>query len=189
MSTASPGTALKDADSGAELAWNPNRVGEAADSLTDSLAATAASFAGSFDRWANRKAVEAGIGAQRLRLLNVVHCHGPQRMADLAEALDVTPRNVTALVDRLEAEGLIRRVPHSTDRRVTLVELTCNSADVVSQFRAFQDAIGTLFADLGADDRRTLLRLLTTLQNRMHAEGDKPADADKPTEAAATGNA
>jgi DNA-binding MarR family transcriptional regulator len=157
--------------------------------LTDSLAATAASFAGSFDRWANRKAAEAGIGAQRLRLLNVVHCHGPQKMADLAEALAVTPRNVTALVDRLEAEGLIQRVPHSTDRRVTLVELTCNSADVGSQFRAFQDAIGTLFADLGTDDRRTLLRLLTTLRNRMHAEGDKPTDADKPTKAAATGNA
>jgi hypothetical protein len=33
------------------------------------------------------------------------------------------------------------------------------------------------------------LRLLTTLRNRMHAEGDKPTDADKPTEAAATGNA
>jgi DNA-binding MarR family transcriptional regulator len=189
MSTAVLATDPKDADSESELASNPNRVGKAADPLTDSLAATAASFAGSFDRWANRKAIEAGIGAQRLRLLNVVHCRGPQKMADLAEALSVTPRNVTALVDGLEAEGLIRRVPHSTDRRVTLVELTCSSSQVATQFRAFQDSIGTLFAHLGEDDRRTLLRLLTTLTNRMHAEGDKPADADKPAEAAATGNA
>jgi DNA-binding MarR family transcriptional regulator len=173
----------------------PERDGEASGTpLTDSLAAMTASFAGSFDRWANRKAVEAGIGAQRLRLLNVVHCHGPQKMADLAEALSVTPRNVTALVDGLEADGLIRRVPHSTDRRVTLVELTCSSDNVESQFRAFQDSIGSLFSGLGEDDRRTLLRLLTTLRNRMHTEGDKPTDAAAaaeaggPAEAGATEN-
>jgi DNA-binding MarR family transcriptional regulator len=158
----------------------------AGESLTDSLGAATASFAGSFDRWANRKAVEAGIGAQRLRLLNVIHCHGPQKMADLAEALAVTPRNVTALVDALEAEGLIRRVPHSTDRRVTLVELTCSSSQVATQFRAFQDSIGTLFDHLSEDDRRTLLRLLTTLRNRMHSEGDKPSDIDRPVEVAAS---
>jgi len=150
------------------------------DSTLDSLGAATAAFAGSFDRWANRKAAEAGISAQRLRLLNVVLCHGPVKMVVLAETLAVTPRNVTALVDGLEADGLIRRVPHSTDRRVTLVELTCSSSNVAAQFRAFQDSIGTLFADLDAEDRRTLLRLLTTLRDRMHAAGDKPADGDDP---------
>ena len=136
----------------------------------DALAVAAAGFAGAFDRWANRKAVEAGIGAQRLRLLNAVHCHGPQKMADLAGALAVTPRNVTALVDGLEAEGLIRRVPHSTDRRVTMVELTCSSAHVESQFRIFQASVGALFAVLSVDERRTLLRLLTTLRERIQAD-------------------
>ena len=177
MSTALSATNPGAAGSASGLGAGSPGAGEAVvDSLTDSLAAATASFAGSFDRWANRKAVEAGISAQRLRLLNIVHCHGPQKMADLAEALAVTPRNVTALVDGLEAEGLIRRIPHSTDRRVTLVELTCNSADVESQFRAFQDSVGSLFANLGEDDRRTLLRLLTTLRNRMHAEGDIAAE-------------
>lgn len=152
-------------------------VPAAGESVADSLAAVTAAFAGSFERWANRKAIEAGIGAQRLRLLNIIHCHGPQKMANLAESLAVTPRNVTALVDALEADGLIRRVPHSTDRRVTLVELTCSSSQVATQFRAFQDSIGTLFADLGEDDQRTLLRLLATLHDRMHADADKSAAA------------
>jgi DNA-binding MarR family transcriptional regulator len=195
MSTASSETDCGAGASEAGLGAGAADNGAAAvESLTDSLAAATASFAGSFDRWANRKAIEAGVSAQRLRLLNVVHCHGPQKMADLAEALAVTPRNVTALVDGLESEGLIRRIPHSTDRRVTLVELTDGSANVESQFRAFQDSIGCLFANLGEDDRRTLLRLLTTLHNRMHAEGDKPADAGATAElgilanATATGN-
>jgi DNA-binding MarR family transcriptional regulator len=178
MSTALSRASSRAAESRSGLVVGSPGAGETiVDSLTDSLAAATASFAGSFDRWANHKATEAGISAQRLRLLNVVHCRGPQKMADLAEALAVTPRNITALVDGLEAEGLIRRIPHSTDRRVTLVELTVGSVNVESQFRAFQDSIGSLFATLGEDDRRTLLRLLTMLHNRMHAEGDKPADA------------
>ena len=102
--------------------------------LTADLAVATATFTGAFERWANRKAGEAGASVPRLRLLNAVHCHGPQKMADLAEALTVTPRNVTALVDGLEAEGLVRRVPHSTDRRVTLVELTCSPERVEAQF-------------------------------------------------------
>jgi DNA-binding MarR family transcriptional regulator len=189
MSTAFPTANPGAAGSASGLGAGSPGAGEAVvDSLTDSLAAATASFAGSFDRWANRKATEAGISAQRLRLLNVVHCQGPQKMADLAEALAVTPRNVTALVDGLEAEGLIRRIPHSTDRRVTLVELTGGSVNVESQFRAFQDSIGSLFANMGEDDRRTLLRLLTTLRTRMHAEGDRPAVAGPTAEATASGN-
>jgi DNA-binding MarR family transcriptional regulator len=137
---------------------------------TDELSSAAAGFASAFDRWANRKAAEAGISAQRLRLLNTVHCHGPQKMADLAEALAVTPRNVTALVDGLEAEGLIRRVPHSTDRRITMVELSCNSANIETQYRAFQNSVGELFADLTEAERNTLLRLLTTLHQRIHTD-------------------
>jgi DNA-binding MarR family transcriptional regulator len=139
-------------------------------SSTDELTAAAAGFASAFDRWANRKAVEAGVSAQRLRLLNAIHCHGPQKMVDLAETLAVTPRNVTALVDGLEADGLIRRVPHSTDRRITMVELSCNSANVESQYRAFQNSVGGLFADLTEVDRNTLLRLLTTLHQRIHTD-------------------
>ena len=163
-------TPMQTAESSDVLGLRPAPSGPSAGreaATTDDLAAAAAGFASAFDRWANRKAVEAGLGAQRLRLLNAVHCHGPQKMADLAEALGVTPRNVTALVDGLEAEGRIRRVPHSTDRRVTMVELTCNSAGVESQFRTFQDSVGGLFADLDEADRRTLLRLLTTLHDRI----------------------
>ena len=166
-------TPMESTDSTGARTRPPGAAADSVEASSDALAAAAAGFSSGFERWANRRAVEAGLGAQRLRLLNVVHCQGPQKMADLAGALDVTPRNVTALVDGLEADGLIRRVPHSTDRRVTMVELTCSSASVESQFRAFQDALGTLFADLDEDDRRTLLRLLTTLHDRMNADAGK----------------
>ena len=136
----------------------------------------AGAFAGTFERWANRKAMAAGASIPRLRLLYAVHCNGPQKMADLAAQLSVTPRNVTALVDGLEAEGLVRRLAHSTDRRITLVELTGNSDRVAEQFKEYQTAIASLFIGLGEEDRRTLLRLLESLSDRMHGEsGCSPA--------------
>ncbi len=147
------------------------------DSPVAALAVQAAAFVDTFEHWAHRKAVEAGASIPRLRLLYAIHCLGPQKMADLADQLTVTPRNVTALVDGLEAEGLVRRVPHPTDRRVTLVELTCNRDRVAAQFLAYQASIAGLFDALTAEDQRTLLRLLTTLHGRMDAEAGCPTGA------------
>lgn len=42
----------------------------------------------------------------------------------LAEALKVTPRNVTALIDALEATDFVRRTAHPTDRRAVVIVLT-----------------------------------------------------------------
>ena len=141
------------------------------DSATpEALAAAASTFVGAFDRWAGRKAADAGASVPRLRLLNAVHCHGPLKMADLADALAVTPRNVTALVDGLESDGLVRRVPHSTDRRVTLVELTGSSERIAEQFGSFQASIAGLFAEMTADERQTLFRLLESLLVRIRAD-------------------
>jgi DNA-binding MarR family transcriptional regulator len=42
----------------------------------------------------------------------------------LADALGVSPRNVTGLVDGLVETGFVTRRPHPDDRRATLVTLT-----------------------------------------------------------------
>ena len=141
-------------------------------SSSGALGLQTAAFVDEFERWAHRKAIEAGASVPRLRLLYSIHCNGPRKMADLAEELTVTPRNVTALVDGLEADGLVRRIPHSTDRRVTLVELTCNSERVESQFRAYRASLADLFSVLSDEDCLRLARILATLRDRM---GPKPA--------------
>lgn len=45
-------------------------------------------------------------------------------MRVMGERLQLHPTSVTNIVDRLEKDGLVRRVPHPTDRRTTLVEIT-----------------------------------------------------------------
>jgi DNA-binding MarR family transcriptional regulator len=174
-------SASPDGSSAAGAVETPN-VDSDETASAEALAAAASTFAGAFDHWSSRRAAEAGASVPRLRLLYQVHCNGPQKMADLAEALAVTPRNVTALVDGLEADGLVRRIPHSTDRRVTLVELTCNSDHVAAQFGTYQASVAGLFTAMSDDERRTLLRLLGALHDRMRAEAGWPT-AVEPSDA------
>ncbi len=49
-------------------------------------------------------------------------------MRVMGERLQLHPTSVTNIVDRLQADGLVRRVPHPTDRRATLVEITESGA-------------------------------------------------------------
>jgi DNA-binding MarR family transcriptional regulator len=46
------------------------------------------------------------------------------RMSDLAEVVVFDPSSVTRLIDRLEAQGLVRRVAHPTDRRSVFACIT-----------------------------------------------------------------
>jgi len=60
----------------------------------------------------------------RTHLLWELHRLGSVTQQALAVALQVSPRNITGLVDGLEASGHVARGEHPTDRRATLVSLT-----------------------------------------------------------------
>lgn len=136
-------------------------------------------FMKTFDSWMRRaSAVNAGESIPRLRLLYELHCNGPRKMADLADTLGVTPRSVTVLVDALESDSLVARVPHPKDRRITMIELTGGAATVQGQFTAFERTLTELFGSLDANDRAALLRAFGVLDARMRSmEPDRFADA------------
>ncbi len=84
----------------------------------------------------------------------------------------MTRRNVTALVDALEDEGLVRRRPHPTDRRATIIELTSEGAETTdTMYNGHRKAVAGLFADLSEDERHELIRLLGSLREVLRAEG------------------
>src|SRR3954452_15682079 len=49
---------------------------------------------------------------------------GELPLGKIGERLQVHRTSVTNIVDKLEADGLVRRVPHENDRRATLAEIT-----------------------------------------------------------------
>jgi DNA-binding MarR family transcriptional regulator len=73
------------------------------------------------ERWSEAH----GLSEGRLRVLGILRFNqGSLGMSALAEALRTTPRNVTGLVDHLEKDGFVERVPDPADRRSVLARLT-----------------------------------------------------------------
>jgi DNA-binding MarR family transcriptional regulator len=67
-----------------------------------------------------------GLTESRLQILTLLY-FSPGRQVQLgvlAEAQNVAPRTMTGLIDNLERDGLVRRVPDSTDRRSVRAHLT-----------------------------------------------------------------
>jgi DNA-binding MarR family transcriptional regulator len=70
------------------------------------------------------------------RALVVLASRGPQRMVDLARALEVTAPTAGRMCDRLLRKGLIRRHRARADRREVQVSITAAGREVVDQATA-----------------------------------------------------
>jgi len=117
------------------------------------------------------------LSGPRLRLLLAVEEEGRLRMGDVAEDLGITSRTVTTLVDALEKEGLLARLPDPTDRRATLLELTDTARTQFEQVRRLQMELGEeLVAPLDQQQRRLLLDLLSRLNQEVL--GDEASEED-----------
>lgn len=87
-------------------------------------------------------------------------------MSELSRMLLVSNGNATAVVDRLEADGLVRRSPSETDRRTVFVALT---AEGLAQFEVLalghEAEVSRMFGGLSEAD----LDALTEILKRMGA--------------------
>jgi DNA-binding MarR family transcriptional regulator len=106
----------------------------------------------------------------RTHLLWVLHHQGPSTQRALAEALSVSPRNVTGLVDALVAAGYVERRPHPSDRRATLVTLTeLGTKTMTGMARDREQIAAELVEGLAEDRLDELNRDLGMIAERLHA--------------------
>jgi DNA-binding MarR family transcriptional regulator len=116
----------------------------------------------------DRGLLELGLTRARAEVIWVLHQQSPLTQRELSQALRCSPRNITGLLDALQATGFVARDPHPSDRRATLVSLTDQGSATASAWRAEYDQFGTLlFADLSTPELTsfvaTLGRVLTQL--------------------------
>jgi len=86
------------------------------------------------DRWAEKH----GLSEGRLHVLFTLASAPDHRLQlhELADQLDVTPRNITGLIDHLERDGLVERVDDPADRRLTYAQLTVAGGKRIGGMRA-----------------------------------------------------
>lgn len=90
-----------------------------------------------------------GLTRSRTEVLWVLHHRGPSTQRILADAMGVSARNVTGLVDGLVAGGFVTREPHPQDRRATHVTLTPHGEEVMRRMAGEHERLARdLFGDL-----------------------------------------
>ncbi len=114
-------------------------------------------------RWAEIYA-PWGITPHQARALRVAAEHDGSRLSAIADALRISPRSATEVVDALEGGGLVAREPDPTDRGAVRVAVTADgrrTLTALSLARA-QDA-DDFFGRLTDHERASLRRILGKL--------------------------
>jgi DNA-binding MarR family transcriptional regulator len=119
---------------------SPRRQG-----LIDAVGVAVQAYQRSTDAFDDVVANRLGLNRIDLRCLDWLF-DGPRTIGQLAEATALSSPATTALIDRLERKGFVRRVRDTADRRKILVELT----------DAAQQQAQQLYGVLAADGARLL---------------------------------
>jgi DNA-binding MarR family transcriptional regulator len=137
-------------------------AGVPADDLPLALLGAMRRFGPSWLRWLRAHLGASGLTPARMQVLGLLaSASEPLIMRQLTQALGTTARAVTGLVDGLEADALVHRAAHPTDRRATLVALTAAGRELISGSRGQGMAqAAQVFAVLAEDEQRVLLGLL-----------------------------
>ncbi|MEV6320516.1 MarR family transcriptional regulator [Nocardia sp. NPDC051787] len=113
-------------------------------------------------------AARLGITLTDLSCLNVLGIDGPQTPGSLAARLGITRGGaVTALIDRLERAGYVRRERDPHDRRRVLVALDEASAAAAALFSGLGAAIGAHLDGYDTAEIELLARFVAEINARV----------------------
>lgn len=112
---------------------------------------------------------EADLSLTRLFTLNrLEQAAEPLSLSNLAACLAFVKSNATQVIDRLEKEQLVKRVPDSTDRRCTRLALTDEGQQRheigLETIQPFIDRLNTIYT---AEEQGLLVRLLQRLNTSL----------------------
>jgi DNA-binding MarR family transcriptional regulator len=121
--------------------------------------------------------LSAGLSRARYNVLRLLYQAPDKRllMGDFAEGMNVSPTNISKLVDSLVADGLVRRKAHEVDKRKTWALLTDEGEGLVKAcLPAVSTHVNDLWSGLDEDEKKVLAHLLSKLRmNALAGKGSK----------------
>ena len=106
-----------------------------------------------------------GLSAAEMNALANLADSAGRTVSELAGAVGTRTTTLTGVLDRLEGRGHIKRIPHATDRRAIVVQLTRPGGEAAATVvRAMRDLERRAFAQLpteAVDSARRILQALT----------------------------
>ena len=133
-------------------------------------------------RWHAEIADRIGIDETGLIALARLAMDESQGPADLARNLHMTSGAMTAVLDRLAAQGHLVREPHPTDRRRVTLHLTEGAHEAArAEVRPMAERITELGRRLSPAERAAVGRYLDELVALVAAASDSPFDSGNRT--------
>jgi DNA-binding MarR family transcriptional regulator len=115
-----------------------------------------------------RKQSQTGLTPSQQSAMSAIERHGPVRLTRLGELEQINKSSVTRLVAKLEARGLIARLPDADDGRSWQVELTPTGRRLMEQSAERADSyLAGQIAALSAGDQRQILDVIPVLQRLL----------------------
>jgi DNA-binding MarR family transcriptional regulator len=115
------------------------------------------------------------LGVTETQALSYLAIHGDRGQNELAADLGLTSSASTALVDRLEKQGIAQRYAHPTDRRRLRIGLTDRGRAVVDQSRRW---LSSAFERIPADELPSLAAALQSMASDLREHSDKMSSGD-----------
>src|SRR5271154_818670 len=98
-----------------------------------------------------------GLGLSDFMVLEVLLHKGPLTISAIGEKVLLASASMTSAIDRLEKRGLVRRRTCNSDRRIRLVELTCEGKGFIAEIYARHEKdLELVTAGLTEEERRTM---------------------------------
>jgi MarR family transcriptional regulator, 2-MHQ and catechol-resistance regulon repressor len=113
----------------------------------------------------SKQMFEQKLTTPQFGVLEILNKVGPVPLKKISEEMMVTGANITCVVENLEKEGYVKRVPSKEDRRVIHAELTpTGKSKIDSIMPAYAESMASVVASLNDHEQKELIKLLGKIQ-------------------------
>lgn len=116
----------------------------------------------------DRKAKALGLDRSQWWLISFLVYFENSTQQELAEVMDIGKAGLGKLVDRLETQGLVQRMPDAVDRRLNRVRLTPKARPLANEMRRISEAtVASSIATLTATELASLHKILNKIKQAL----------------------
>jgi DNA-binding MarR family transcriptional regulator len=114
---------------------------------------------------------QLGLNPTDHKVMSILERSGPLSAGQIAQRTGLATASVTALLDRLETRGFVRRRSDPADRRRVIVEATeVGVARFAPYFASRRDSLSRLYADYTVDELAVILDFLQRSTDRLRSD-------------------